>query len=1026
MAQNFTTIDSLLSTNNITDNTNFLVTQYISSNNSNIATDIRQEYKIKFSTISSKLYEYISSQFNNIIESNDTTNDISSNIYNKICCELSSNFYKLEDHLSINNIEICLSNNNNTISNIVDAIDKALKELKNTLSDNLSDININNIYTKSDIDYIFRNVITLDDYLSSSADDTVTQLFQDDSFINENTKILLVNPNFAESPQNGITAQQTYLLNGIEYSDINEDTINNGSNDRTFLSNYQHKPQVKTVTLQAIIDYIKNNQSDMENTYNQSTINNYYTQSSEKLMHFRHNEYGFSRQFNRLSVIDYNSQDQKKYYATSDSYTVSNKEEELLIYFDVPIYQHFYHDSGAYAAIQLQLDQVDTNNTKLKKWVNIARQSLPEERSEHNRCSLYAHIIAEKGMVIRGIVTAGIQNNVAKDLTSWTTEGSNMNIEVLVDKDNYIGNSNVPINYTSYIYAYNTDKDNADSRIKRLEIFGKNSWLTAHYDNSASSITAEIDNTELSDSGISYNLKISYLGKALTKNTLATVRCALLDIKNPKDKELLKNLYNKKYSLSDVTESIYQKLNWFNLGFNYMYTNTSYIGEVLLGQYYFPNNIYVVLDIGLDKATTENTFIKVEYIHGPYSINGSNKIISGENNQPGEGYISLNTIQQEISNDNSLTTLISYKLSSQELSTNLSSYRKLSYGRKSVLSNNAYKKLSSYTYITNNEDIGVGGSITGVYIPNNIGIGLFNNESKTMFTFTNKNSPGGFFGLSCNDSRIQSKLSSSTDGILYGFAEKFMTQYVPGVDYALSIQDCIDTLKINVYQKDIEMMYYYTSIRFNKSLTALGSHCLYCANLISSIDFGNAQVSAVPNCFAHIGYNSKILSNYPQQEIIMLNKNVTRINNHINYDKHDINKNDLKKIVLPSQLTYTGDAKFCSKTTSSNTEVDVILPEEFDAFNNSDLSSVNGKDTITSSMLTNYSKSIKAICNNINLKNISVIDSKGNEKTNINCVSANLLRANDRSYTSLVALYYKNNISVYTINEINAISNVAY
>ena len=246
--------------------------------------------------------------------------------------------------------------------------------------------------------------------------------------------------------------------------------------------------------------------------------------------------------------------------------------------------------------------------------------------------------------------------------------------------------------------------------------------------------------------------------------------------------------------------------------------------------------------------------------------------------------------------------------------------------------------------------------------------------------------------------------------------------------------------------------------------------------MISSIDFGNAQVTKIPTCFAHISYMSQ-LSNYPQHANIFLNKNVTNIANLINANESDSLKADLQRFIIPSQLTSSGYINFCPKIpqvsdkaitenswlSNITSEIDVILPEKFDTFGSdvedyfqtfitalgksnkqlqlSDFNAseddfikllgeqYNTKSIIDSrddylSSLTKFHipdvvalslkdlKSTSIIYNNTNLQNLAL-----NSNTN-NCISVNLVRAVDRSYTGLVALYHKANKTVY-VNTIN-------
>ena len=1100
MAQSITTIDQLISAKNITEDTNFLVTQYTNSDKTT-----RQEYNINYTHLSSQIYNEVysalSGQFSNFLIAANQNQAIENAVYNRLSNEFLKN---IADKVTIGQQELLSTS---TTENIIDAINNELT----------AKIDKENAYTKTDIDTLYRRIITVEDYLSSSslAKENITEIFDDDTGLNEKSTILVVNPSFLDEN----VALSDIVSSYIEYSpeenennEIKEDyvqskeeslnTIISSDISGAYVSNFQYKPEVKTLTLQALIDYIKGKIPDMQQSYDSSNVTNTYY-NSERLMHFRDNEYSFTTAISSLiSCSNTTYYD----YKTYSEYIVANTEEELMINFDVPVEQKFSVGSNAYAAIQIQINHVDNNNVDTKKWVNIVKKSL--KQASGTTCSLQAHIIADKGMAIRGYVSSGLPSDAKATLNVNSIKYSVLNIDTLVEKENYIGNDPFPVNYTSYIYANDfnrkvnvnsnadlSDLNNFTEELNRVKIFGPATWLTAYVNQKITDLN-QLISQELS---CDYNLKISYTGTASTKNTVATVRCALLDMNIPEDRELLGNIIKYKYGEKQTnTTDYYSQLKWFNLGFNYIYTNTSNIGEVLLGQYYFPDNVYVVLDLGLNKATIKDTSIKVEYKHGHYSKD--NEIY-----EAGNEFIDINTIKNEIFNDNSLTARISYELSTERCP-NLSAVRTLSYGQ-SVLSvptktnvqyvsgNANFKLLTGYSYIRNNEKISSNIS-SGVYIPNNVGIGLMNNISRKQFTFTNKQVPGGYFGLSCNDDRITKPLNS-IDGILYGFAEKFITQYVKGKVYQLSIQDCIDTLQLNNNGTTVKEFQHIESIRLNKGLTSIGNFCFTYCNMLSSIDFGNAQVARVPTCFAHISYN-KNLSNYPQGANILLNKNVSSIANHINYDSHDSIKADLQRIIIPSQLTSNGSTLFCTKipqvssaALSSNEwlssiipEIDVILPETFNTFNDtveenfnnfitnlsissrtnlqlSDFTRTNINDVVLtsrnvyldslasqieaiSSAMVNL-KSNQYICKNTNLNNVrgykiwktlTYQKQVHNHRScrhwrtyqyqalvDATCISAHLLRANDRSYTGLIAVYYKNKVYIGTIN--TEISNIA-
>lgn len=1092
MEQTVITIDQLNPASSVTEDTNFLVTQSL-----NDGSDYRQEFCIKYTHLSDQiynetynaLYKELNGQMNKFLENQDCVEEIKNKIYDNL---FKSFLSKLQNNLTVIGTNEVLTPTS-TIENIINAINNSITEFNNNLNNRIdTKIDTSDVYTKADINTLYKKLLTVEDYLSSTnLDQNIIDIEQEG---NDKYKIILVDQNFS-------TNNQT------------EDQPNSD------ISTFNLKPEIKVITLQSIIDYIKTKidgitNMQIQDNQNKTTIINTY--NSEKLMHFRDNEQAFSTTLTGLSTAL--TSDNSFNYVTSSYYTVANEEEELLISFTVPVTEELTGiTNNSYAAIQIQINQIDAN-TNEKKWINIVKKSL--RQGTNTTCSLQAHIIADKSMVIRGFVYT--QNKIANESENYTIKYSVLTIDTLVENDNYIGTDPVPTNYTSYIYANDFNRSdstlelsNFNEELKRVKIFGPTTWKSVFINQDITSLESLA-----SDLCCSYNLKISYSGAASIKNTAATVRCALLNINNDYDKNLLSSIIEYKYNnnQANITEPIYKQLKWFNLGYNYVYANTSNIGEVLLGQYYFPNDVYVILDIGLDNATTQNTCLKIEYKHGPYTKHISNKEenkvpseetpVTNEENQvlseetpvqnedntqqteeisqeffAGQGYIDITTIQNSIFNDDSLTTRISYELSTERCP-ELSAVRKFSsdfsYAYKLLSGTVAQNKtlISNYSYIRINEQADPNNISAGVYIPNNVGLYLINNTTRPKVTFTNKENPGGYFGLSCNDLRITKPLSS-INGILYGQAERFTTQYVKDVVYQLSIEDCIDTLQINTnHDTKYNDTLYFESIRFNKGLTSLGDFCLGGCNMISSIDFGNAQVAKIPTCFAHISY-MKQLSNYPQHANILLNKNVTNFTNIITYDKSDLMKADLQRIIIPSQLTSTGDTNFCSKIpqvsdkaitenswlSNITSEIDVILPEKFDTFDSdvedyfqtfitalgksnkqlqlSDFNAseddfikllgeqYNTKSIIDSrddylSSLTKFNipdvvalslkdlKSTSIIYNNTNLYNLALNSNKNN------CISVNLVRAFDRSYTGLVALYHKANKTIYVnVNTIN-------
>lgn len=1094
MEQTVITIDQLNPALSVTNDTNFLVTQSL-----NDGSGYRQEFCIKYTHLSDQiynetynaLYTELSGQMNKFLESQDYIEAIKNELYNSLFKLFLS---KLQNNLTVIGTNEVLTPTS-TIENIINAINNSITEFNNNLNNRIdTKIDTSDVYTKADINTLYKKLLTVDDYLSSAnLDQNIIDIEQEG---NDKYKIILVDQNFS-------TNNQT------------EDQPNSD------ISTFNIKPEIKVITLQSIIDYIKTKidgitNMQIQDNQNKTTIINTY--NSEKLMHFRDNEQAFSTALTGLSTAL--TSDNSYNYVTSSYYTVANEEEELLISFTVPVTTELTGNTNtgiannSYAAIQIQINQIDAN-TNEKKWVNIVKKSL--RQVVNTTCSLQAHIIADKSMVIRGFVYT--QNKIEDN--NNTKNYSVLTIDTLVENDNYIGTDPVPTNYTSYIYANDfnisdstLELSNFNEELKRAKIFGPTTWKSVFINQNITSLESLS-----SDLCCSYNLKISYSGAASIKNTAATVRCALLNINNDDDKNLLSSIIEYKYNNNqeNITEPIYKQLKWFNLGYNYVYANTSNIGEVLLGQYYFPNDVYVILDIGLDNATTQNTCLKVEYIHGPYKKQISNneeapatdeenqvpdeeipltdeetsvpsednteqtEEISYEYYTEGQGYIDITTIQNSIFNDDSLTTRISYELSTErcpELSAVRKFSNEFSYAYKLLSGTVAQNKtlISNYSYIRINEQVDPDNISVGVYIPSNVGLYLINNTTRPKVTFTNKENPGGYFGLSCNDLRITKPLSS-INGILYGQAEKFTTQYVKDVVYQLSIEDCIDTLQINTnHDTHYNDTLYFESIRFNKGLTSLGDFCLGGCNMISSIDFGNAQVAKIPTCFAHISYMSQ-LSNYPQHANILLNKNVTNVANIITYDRYDSMKADLQRIIIPSQLTSSGDTNFCSKIpqvsdkaltenswlSNITSEIDVILPEKFDTFvsdvenyfqtfitalgksnkqlqlsdfnasgddfkailgeqydtesiinsRNDYLSSLNNfKITSDVALSLSYLSSTSIIYNNQNLYNLAL------NSNNNNCISVNLVRAVDRSYTGLVALYHKANKRVY-VNTIN-------
>lgn len=1094
MEQTVITIDQLNPASSVTEDTNFLVTQSL-----NDGSDYRQEFRINYTHLSDQiynetynaLYTELSGQMSKFLENQDCVEEIKNKLYDNL---FKSFLSKLQNNLTVIGTNEVLTPTS-TIENIINAINNSITEFNNNLNNRIdTKIDTSDVYTKADINTLYKKLLTVDDYLSSAnLDQNIIDIEQEG---NDKYKIILVDQNFS-------TNNQT------------EDQPNSD------ISTFNLKPEIKVITLQSIIDYIKTKidgitNMQIQDNQNKTTIINTY--NSEKLMHFRDNEQAFSTTLTGLSTAL--TSDNSVNYVTSSYYTVANEEEELLISFTVPVTEELTGiTNNSYAAIQIQINQIDAN-TNEKKWINIVKKSL--RQGTNTTCSLQAHIIADKSMVIRGFVYT--QNKIANESENYTIKYSVLTIDTLVENDNYIGTDPVPTNYTSYIYANDFNRSdstlellNFNEELKRVKIFGPTTWKSVFINQNITSLESLA-----SDLCCSYNLKISYSGAASIKNTAATVRCALLNINNDYDKNLLSSIIEYKYNnnQANITEPIYKQLKWFNLGYNYVYANTSNIGEVLLGQYYFPNDVYVILDIGLDNATTQNTCLKIEYKHGPYTKHISNKEenkvpseetpVTNEENQvlseetpvqnedntqqteeisqeffAGQGYIDITTIQNSIFNDDSLTTRISYELSTERCP-ELSAVRKFSsdfsYAYKLLSGTVAQNKtlISNYSYIRINEQADPNNISAGVYIPNNVGLYLINNTTRPKVTFTNKENPGGYFGLSCNDLRITKPLSS-INGILYGQAERFTTQYVKDVVYQLSIEDCIDTLQINTnHDTKYNDTLYFESIRFNKGLTSVGDFCLGGCNMISSIDFGNAQVAKIPTCFAHISY-MKQLSNYPQNANILLNKNVTNFTNIITYDKSDLMKADLQRIIIPSQLTSTGDTNFCSKIpqvsdkaitenswlSNITSEIDVILPEKFDTFGSdvedyfqtfitalgksnkqlqlSDFTAseddfikllgeqyntksiIDSRDDYLSALATfnipfnipyvvalslNDLKSTSIIYNNTNLQNLALNSNKNN------CISVNLVRAVDRSYTGLVALYHKANKTVY-VNTIN-------
>lgn len=1095
MEQTVITIDQLNPASSVTEDTNFLVTQSL-----NDGSDYRQEFRINYTHLSDQiynetynaLYKELNGQMSKFLENQDNVDAIKNELYDNL---FKSFLSKLQNNLTVIGTNEVLTPKS-TIENIINAINNSITEFNNNLNNKIdtkieTKIDASDVYTKADINTLYKKLLTVEDYLSSNnLEQNIIDIEQEG---NDKYKIILVDQNFS-------TNNQT------------EDQSNSD------ISTFNLKPEIKVITLQSIIDYIKTkidgitNMQIQDNQNKTTTINTY---NSEKLMHFRDNEQAFSTTLTGLSTSL--TSDNSFNYVTSSYYTVANEEEELLISFTVPVTTELTGNTNtgiannSYAAIQIQINQIDPN-TNEKKWVNIVKKSL--RQAANTTCSLQAHIIADKSMVIRGFVYT--QNKIEDN--NDTKNYSVLTIDTLVENDNYIGTDPVPTNYTSYIYANDFNRSdstlelsNFNEELKRAKIFGPTTWKSVFINQNITSLESLA-----SDLCCSYNLKISYSGAASIKNTAATVRCALLNINNDYDKNLLSSIIEYKYNnnQANITEPIYKQLKWFNLGYNYVYANTSNIGEVLLGQYYFPNDVYVILDIGLDNATTQNTCLKIEYIHGPYKKQISNNeeaLVTDEENQvpdeetpvqsednteqteeisyeyytEGQGYIDITTIQNSIFNDDSLTTRISYELSTErcpELSAVRKFSNEFSYAYKLLSGTVAQNKtlISNYSYIRINEQVDPDNISVGVYIPSNVGLYLINNTTRPKVTFTNKENPGGYFGLSCNDLRITKPLSS-INGILYGQAERFTTQYVKDVVYQLSIEDCIDTLQINTnHDTHYNDTLYFESIRFNKGLTSLGDYCLGGCNMISSIDFGNAQVTKIPTCFAHISYMSQ-LSNYPQHANIFLNKNVTNIANLINANESDSLKADLQRFIIPSQLTSSGYINFCPKIpqvsdkaltenswlSNITSEIDVILPEKFDTFGSdvedyfqafitalgktnkqlqlSDFNAseadfkailgeqyntksiIDSRDNYLSALATfnipfnipyvvalslNDLKSTSIIYNNTNLQNLAL-----NSNTN-NCISVNLVRAVDRSYTGLVALYHKANKTVY-VNTIN-------
>lgn len=1099
MEQTVITIDQLNPALSVTNDTNFLVTQSL-----NDGSGYRQEFCIKYTHLSDQiynetynaLYTELSGQMDKFLENQDYVEAIKNELYDSLVNIFLS---KLKNNLTVTGTNEILKPAS-TIENIINAINNSINELNNRLNNKIdTKIDTEDVYTKDDINNLYKKLLTVEDYLSSTnLDQSIIDIEQNE---NNKYKIILVDQLFS-------TAYQP------------EDQLNTTSD----ISSFNLKPEIKVISLQSIIDYVKTkidrstNMQIQDNQNKNTTINMY---NNEKLMHFRNNEQAFSITLSGLSsnLASYDLNN----YVTSSSYTVANEEEELLISFTVPVTELLTADlltansNNPYASIQIQINQIDDTNTNTKKWVNIAKKSL--RQSVGTTCSLQAHIIADKNMVIRGFVST--QNKLENEDANATKNYSLLTIDALVENDKYIGTDPVPTNYTSYIYANDFNRSdstlelkNFNEELKRVKIFGPTTWKSVFVNQNITSLESLS-----SDLCCSYNLKIFYSGSVSIRYTAATVRCALLNINNEGDKNLLSSIIDYKYNNGEninITDSIYKQLKWFNLGYNYVYNSIYNIGEVLLGQYYFPNDVYVILDIGLDNPTSQNTCLKVEYKHGPYTKHISNKEenkvpseetpVTNEENQvlseetpvqsednteqteeisqecfAGQGYIDITTIQNSIFNDDSLTTTISYELSTERCP-ELSAVRTFPYAYK-LLSGiyQEYKNLiSNYSYIRINEPVDPDNISAGVYIPNNVGLYLINNTIRPKITFTDKENPGGYFGLSCNDLRITEPLSS-IGGILYGQAEKFTTQYVKDVVYQLSIEDCIDTLQINnthdTYLNDVE---HFESIRFNKGLTSLGDFCLGACDMISSIDFGNAQVSKLPPCFAHINYLTQ-LSNYPQHANVLLNKNVSSIVDVITHDPYDLIKADLQRIIIPSQLTSPGsytwqytsripqasDPVLSSNKWLSNAvaEIDVILPEKFDTFGVSvdyyfqtfitklgksnkqlqlsdftasedDFKDVLGVQYDAASLIScrnDYFNSISTfnitslievslndlssksiIYNNTNLNNLALssIDNSNN------CISANLIRACDRSYTGLVALYYGANNKVY-VNTIN-------
>ena len=202
MEQTVITIDQLSPASSVTKDTNFLVTQSL-----NDGSGYRQEFCIKYTHLSDQiynetynaLYTELSGQMNKFLESQDYIEAIKDYI-EAIKNELYNSLFKLFLSKLQNNLTVIGTNEvltpTSTIENIINAINNSITEFNNNLNNRIdTKIDTSDVYTKDDINTLYKKLLIVEDYLSSAnLDQNIIDIEQEG---NDKYKIILVDQNFS-------------------------------------------------------------------------------------------------------------------------------------------------------------------------------------------------------------------------------------------------------------------------------------------------------------------------------------------------------------------------------------------------------------------------------------------------------------------------------------------------------------------------------------------------------------------------------------------------------------------------------------------------------------------------------------------------------------------------------------------------------------------------------------------------------------------------------------------------------------